>query len=895
MANAQIAYVYTVAGDGTYGYSGDLGPATLADVGGPRAAIFDKAGNLYIADTNNYRVRKVAAGTGIITTIAGTGVQGFSGDNGPATSAQISWNSSLAPDNAGNLYISDGGAQVVREVNLSTGVITTFAGQGNSSGFSGDGHAATSAQLDNPMGIAFDGAGNLYIVDSNNQRIREVAVSTGIITTVAGTGSAGYTGDGQLAINATFNSPWGIAVDGAGNLYIADANNNVVREVFIGTGKIATIAGNGTPGYSGDGSLATAAQLNQPTAVAVDGAGNVFITDMNNGVIREVAAGANIITTIAGSQPLACGGDGQDGGVASGVRFCQPAGIAVDASDNLYIADGSNARIRKLMWLSAPPTTTTPPPVFSPSGGDYAGPQWVTLSDPKPGAAIYYYPSINGSTANGYSPGFFGPINVSGDITISAIAIAPGSLPSAPVAASYTIASPPAAIIETVAGNGTYGYNGLGGLATNAEIANPQGMVVDAQGDYYFSDIGNNVVWMVDAQTGIITVVAGNHSKGYSGDGQLATSAQLNNPFGIALDAAGDLYIADQYNNVIREVNASTGIISTIAGTGKAGWGGTGGLATAAQLTNPTSVALDSAGNVYIADTSDHLVRKVTVATGIITTVAGNGGYYSGDGGPATSAGVPLPQGLAFDSAGNLYIFDGSNRIRKVAAGTGIISTVAGNGAWGYSGDGGPATSAELTSGEGLFLAVDAANNLYVGGTGTIVRMIWQAPASSLPSPAAESGAPSAMAVHPPLPQSCDPPDWPSTRRATCILPTRATPGSGKWLWPIRAHAGLQSFNGQLHQSADGDHYRQPGWGHNLLLHQRRAHFGLPGLYRPGHHPLVFHTASLRGGQGIYPQRRGQRRIFNRAQCRHAHLQRGPAAFTRQRRAWPSPTRRLRP
>ena len=735
--SSSSSFIYTIAGNGSAGYSGDGGQAPVADLNSPTTSVLDKSGNLYIADSNNNVVRKVAAGTGIITTIAGTGVAGFSGDDGPATMAQLNYPYGLAFDSAGNLYISDLSNSRIRKITAATGIITNYAGNGTF-GTSGDGGPATSAELSYPEGIAIDGSGNLFIADTDNNSVREIVAATGKINTIAGDGSNGYSGDGGPATSASFRLPQGVAVDASGNLYIADSWNNVIRKVTASTGIISTFAGNGfgagsSGGYSGDGGPAASAELSHPTGVAFDGAGNLYIADFSNLVIRKVVASNGYISTVAGNGPQnPCVSFGGDGGPATSAALCYPSGVSIDKAGNLYIA-GNDSRIRMATVTAAPPTASTAAPSFSVSPGTYAGPQTVTISDATPGAAIYV--TMDGSSPSTLSQDYNGPINVTGTVTIKAIAVNPGYLPSAPVTAAYTITTPPAAVITTVAGNGGNGFAGAGGSATSAQVGYPYGIALDSAGNFYFSDTANNLVWMVSAKTGTSSVIAGNGTPGYAGDGRPATSAELNSPTGIAIDGSGNVYIADSNNNLIRKVAGESGLISTVAGDGQFGNPnalGDGGPAAQAELFNPLAVAFDRTGNLYIADADDNRVRMVSASTDIISTVAGNGSYgFSGDGGQATSASVQEPKSLAFDSAGNFYIATQNGRVRKVAASTGLITTVAGNGNIGSSGDGGPATSAEISP-QGL--AVDGAGNIYlsdypdairaiVASTGTITRV----------------------------------------------------------------------------------------------------------------------------------------------------------------------------
>ena len=638
--------------------SGDGGPAVEAWLDNPRGVAVDLAGNLYIADTYNHRVRRVDA-TGTITTIAGTGERGFSGDGGPASQAQLDFPDDVAADRAGNVYIADSYNHRVRRVDA-TGTITTIAGTGEL-GFSGDGGPASQAQLSEPGGIALDVAGNVYIADTYNHRIRKVDAA-GTITTIAGSGERGFSGDGGPASQAQLFAPFDVAADGLGNLYIVDSFNDRIRKVDA-TGTITTIAGTGEYGFGGDGGPASQAQLFYPRGVAVDGPGNVYIAAGSR--IRKVDS-TGTITTIAGRG----GFFGGDGGPAVEAQFHYPSGMAVDVAGNLYIADTGNHRIRKVDATGT--ITTIAGRTFSGDGGPASQAQ---LSEPE-GVAADRAGNVYIADSNNHR---IRKVDATGTIT-------------------------------TIAGTGESGFSGDGGPASQAQLSLPRGVAVDGLGNLYIADRSNSRIRKVDL-TGTITTIAGSGAYGFGGDGGPASQAQLSEPYGVAVGGLGNLYIGDRNNQRIRKVDL-TGTITTIAGTGERGFGGDGGPASQAQLSEPEGVAVDEAGNLYIADSFNYRIRKVD-ATGTITTIAGTGERgFGGDGGPASQAQLSNPGGVAVDGLGNLYIVDSfNNRIRKVDA-TGTITTIAGSGERGFAGDSGPAVEAALDL--PVDAAVDRAGYVYI-------------------------------------------------------------------------------------------------------------------------------------------------------------------------------------
>ena len=633
--------ISVVAGDGLSRYGSDGGLAVGTSLGNPAGVAIDSAGNLYIADSASNSVRKVSA-NGVITTAAGgQGAGGFSGDGGPATQALLSYPSGIAVDKTGNLYIMDLGNNRVRMVDAGSGIISTIAGNG-AVGYTGDDAAATKATFNYPMGIAVDLSGNVYVADQNNAAIRRISTS-GIIATVAGNGQFTYSGDGGPATKAALLSPDGVAFDVSGNMYIADAGNQRIRRVDT-TGTITTVAGTGAPGFSGDGAAATAATFSNPMAVALDASGALYVVDGDNNRIRRFTVGGTVATLAGTSVTVG------DGGPSPQAPLVGPIGTAVDSAGNLYIADSGANRIRKVIPSGTIGTVAGNGQTGGSGNGGAA--TTATLNGPWDVAVDS---AGNLYIADAYNNEIRRVDAASGKITAFA---GPGCC---------------------YAGAGT---GGDGGPATSAALLNPRAVAVDGPGNVYIADqvringIAEGFAVRRVTPDGKINIwVGGGPTAGYGGDGGSPLKALLGGNINLATGPDGSLYIADTNNNRVRKVDPAGTTINTVAGNGSGTDSGNGGAATSAGVAGPLSVAVDAAGNLYIANST--YVRKVS-STGIIGPYAGNGSYgFSGDGGPATAASLAGGYGLALDSAGNLYIADGANRrIRVVQPATGPVTTL---------------------------------------------------------------------------------------------------------------------------------------------------------------------------------------------------------------------------
>ncbi|MDK2123351.1 NHL domain-containing protein [Parachitinimonas caeni] len=621
-----------IAGTGALGFAGDNGPARLARFNSPEGIAVDAAGNVYVSDSLNQRIRRIDAATGIITTIAGTEFADYRGDNGPAKQAGFNYPTGLAFDRTGNLYVADSYNHRVRKIDMKSGIVTAFAGIQGDGGFSGDGGPAIGAQLANPTAIAFDQTGNMFIADAANNRIRRVDAVSGLLTTYAGTGATGMGGDGIAATAANFDWPQGVAVDASGNVYISDSSNNRLRKIDSRSKVISTLAGYGNTTYGGydkDGVTANQTRLNNPAQIAIDPAGNLFVADSENHRIRKIDT-KGLISTFAGVGDIL-----GDGGPALSAPFVAPRAMAFDAVGNLYVADTDNNRVRMI---------------------DTKG-RLATIAGGKRRGADGRIPDAEYAKA---------PAGVAVD--------ASGNVYIADTGYHRILRRDgKTGVLSVIAGVETAGYGGDDGPAIDAAFNKPAGLAVDKGGNLYIADSLNGLIRRIHAKTGVITTIAGGGEE--LADGVLATQADIGAPAHIAMSQDGHLLIADWTHHLVRKVNLFDGTITTIAGNGKTSKGaglyaGDGGPAVVASLNFPASLSVAPNGDIYIADTLNHAIRRVDAKTGTIDTVAGSGAAgFNGDGMPGKAALLSQPRAVAVDAKGNLFFADsGNNRIRGLPA-----------------------------------------------------------------------------------------------------------------------------------------------------------------------------------------------------------------------------------
>ena len=636
------------AGSGQSGFSGDGGPAANASFRVPAGLAFDSEGNLYIADRENHRVRKVDP-KGYISTFAGIGEAGFSGDEGPAVKARLNLPSGVVVDKKGNLYISDRSNDRIRVVDKK-GVIRTYAGSGVA-GFQGDAGPALKAQLDKPFGIALDETKNLYIADRNNNRVRKVSPD-GIITTVAGDGGFFFMGDNGPAYRASVAAPTGVALDSKGNLYIADRNNNRVR-VVDRTGMIRTVVGTGQQDYNGDSEVARETNLYLPFGLTVDSNDNLLVIDRSHYRIRRIDPKSGQVETVAGNGVKLFAGDG---GPATGATLSLPHGMSVDKKDNLIFSDKGHFRIRKI----------TPDGIINTIGGNGLR---GNVGDNIPALEANFY---NVTTIVQNPKGDMFMASPSGFVSLIR------RFDSKGIIHDFIDTATPK-YREAISNSKYKGLVQKGAVATITQFSD---IVFGPNGNLFTSDRLNHQIRKIDIE-GNVSTIAGTGDSDHYGDNGPALEAAFRDPNALASDSEGNIYIADTANNLIRKIDTN-GIVTTFAGNGEHSDSGDGGPALKASIRSMDDIEFNPAGELHILGTNTHKVRKIT-KDGKIMTVAGKGyaGFF-GDGGLATKAMLQNPAAISFDSKGNMYIADmGNNRIRKVDD-QGVITTFAGTGSFGW-------------------------------------------------------------------------------------------------------------------------------------------------------------------------------------------------------------------
>ena len=630
--------LHAFAGDGIPGHSGDGGPACEARFFLPHDLSQDRHGNLYLSDLGNYTIRRIDYLTGIVTRVAGSGALGRGGDGGLAIEAELDCTCGVAVDGDGNLYLSSEWTNNIRRVDHRTGLVETvyghnarhypsergnsrpFAGPGLSlGGYHGDGGPARDAGFYHPEHLAFDSKDNLYVCDNSNHRVRKIDQLTQTITTVFGTGQRGSNGDGGPATEASVLMPDAICLDASDNLYIGEKYGFRIRRVDAKTGFAATLVGTGVPGFGEEGLPGSVTSCNSvESGIFADPDGTVFWGDCS-GRLRRYDGNTGIVTTVLGGTSV------HDGEEAKRGFLNGPGGMSVGPDGQIYIADVWNQRIRAI-------------------------------------------DSISG-------------------------------------------------IIRTVAGTGARAYGGDSGPATVAHLGNPHDVSVDAGGRVVIADTRHGHVRRVDCD-GVIWNIAGAAFQWDKGDGGAANQACLVHPLSVAHAPNQDIFIGDAVGR-IRKVDALTGIITTVAGIGLSGYAGDGGPATQARIGSPTAVCFDRMGHLYFSDAEYHVIRRVDAESGIITTVVGTGiSGFTPDGTRAGEVKLAAPWGVAVDGAGQVYFSDSrNNRVRRVAS-NGLIETVAGGSSPGDYGAGGQATEAGLNEphglcfyGESILLISDRLNN----------------------------------------------------------------------------------------------------------------------------------------------------------------------------------------
>jgi gliding motility-associated-like protein len=667
--------VTTLAGSGAAGTLDAQG--TTASFNQPRRLTVAAAGNIYVADFGNNLIREITP-AGLVSTIK-TAVESFDGPDG------------IAIDAGGNLYISDAGHNSIDKVTPFGGV-SIIAGNGGYGAINGPGNMAT---FNYPIGIAMDKSGNIYVADYQNQLIRKIDIHDNVFT-LAGSGLDG-TNNG-IGAAASFSYPNGVGVDAAGNVYVADGSSRLIRKIDPG-GVVTTFAGAGQ---------ANAFVFGDPQQVVVDPSNNVYVTDgLKNQVMKITSSG--VVSVVAGS-----GSQGSANGTGISASFNGPVGITIGGDGSLYVADSFNNLIRKISVYGYTIDKTLPQGLtFDPATGIITG--TPTVASPATDYTVTAYNSQGSSSAivniavDNVTPAIGAPI-----LSYQSPQTYTVNTPIATLSPRNTGGAVPAAIygqVSTLAGSGAFGaVNGTGAAAS---FHYPLGITVDGSGNLYVGDQGNSLIRKV-SPAGVVSTLAGSGQTGSTNG--TGTAASFYDPYGVTIDASGNIYVADEGDNLIREVSPA-GVVTTFAGSGLVG--SSNGPGTAATFNHPFGVAVDASGNVYVAEGANDLIRKITPA-GVVTTFAGSGSQGSADG-VGVGASFYDPEGIAVDALGNVYVSDsGNERIRKITP-AGVVTTVAGSGAIGAQNGTGTAASFNYPFG----ITVDIAGNIYVvDQLGDLVRKI---------------------------------------------------------------------------------------------------------------------------------------------------------------------------
>ncbi len=657
------AFMSDFAGTGDIGDSGDGGPAVAAQFRSVGGVAVASDGVIYLSDPSASRIRRIRAG-GVIEALAGTGTRGYGGDGGYALAADFTDPTRLLVDQAGTLFVAE--LDRVRRIDAA-GLVSTILGDGHA-GLEGDGGPAAFARTAGNEGMAVDGEGNLFIAERAANRVRRIDTH-GNVVTVVGTGAPGSDGDGGPALSATLNQPVDVDVDGLGNLLIAELAGNRIRRVST-SGVIDTIAGVGLPGGAGDGGPATAAELHGPQSVVVDASGAIFVADWNNRRIRCIHPDGTI-QTVAGL----VGGRVESGGPALESRLTLPLDITPTLDGSLLVVEQGARRVRAL--VPAPGSE-------SPQPGTDAGP-----------AGSGDTQQANAQTA----PSAY-------------VAPAPALPSGAPLAGDL--------VAEVFAGTGESGSAADGEFRLSALFASPRGIAVDSVGRILIADTGNHRISRIEPD-GSVRIVAGTGEPGNAGDGQAARAAQLNRPSALAVDAQGSIYVADSGNFRIRKIDPD-GVITTFAGSSQPGVAGDGGPARDAQFTEPSGLALGSDGSLFVVDAPVHRVRVIR-PDGVVRAFAGNGvDGLGGDGGPAAEATLGFPQRVAVNADGSVLVTQLQAGVVRRIGPDGIIESLAGSGRAEAPTEG-PAREVSLDAPIGV--AVDTVGAVYVAasGSGQITRV----------------------------------------------------------------------------------------------------------------------------------------------------------------------------